>query len=60
MTLRKLRETVATAPKPNRAVRVQPPYHHDIDGDYLVALQKQVDSRKPSGFQLTPISEAGW
>lgn len=56
MTARRLRETADTG----RTTRIQPPYHSDIDADYLSALQRQVDAAKPKGFALTPISEPGW
>jgi len=38
----------------------QPNYHTEISTEYLDGLQRQVDSSKPAGFQLTPISQPGW
>jgi len=38
----------------------QPNYHTEISTEYLDGLQRQVDSTKPDGFQLTPISQPGW
>lgn len=44
----------------SRAIRCQPNYHSEISDEYLDGLQNQVNSGKPEGFKLTPISEPGW
>lgn len=59
MKVSKVRETTSAAGA-TRSFQGGPPYHSDISDEYLVALQKQVDACKPEGFQLSPISEAGW
>lgn len=59
MTARKMREMAASAASTKTPVS-QPPYHSDISDAYLAALQRQIDSLKPAGFKLTPISEPGW
>lgn len=59
MTAHRLRET-ADAARSDRTTRVQPPYHSEISGEYLSALQRQVDAGKSKNFTLTPISEPGW
>lgn len=43
-----------------RWIRSQPNYHSEIEGDYLDALQKKIDSHKVEGFRLEPVGEAGW
>lgn len=62
MPARKLK-AAAPAARPTRSVKAassQPPYHTEISSDYLDALQRQVDSTKPEGFKLTPITAPGW
>lgn len=41
-------------------IRMQPNYHSEISEGYIEAMQAAVDARKPEGFRLTPITEAGW
>lgn len=42
------------------AIRQQPNYDTEVPIDYLEALGKQLDEKKPENFRLTPISDAGW
>ena len=42
------------------AITAQPNYHRDIRISDIIALQETVDARKPVGFKLTPVSDAGW
>lgn len=41
-------------------IRMQPNYHSEISDRYIDAMQRAVDEKKPEGFRLTPIGEAGW
>lgn len=41
-------------------IRMQPNYHTEISDSYIEAMQRNVDEKKPSGFRLTPINDAGW
>lgn len=41
-------------------IRMQPNYHSEISDSYIDAMQKAVDSGKPTNFSLTPVTEAGW
>lgn len=41
-------------------IRMQPNYHSEVSEGYIEAMQKAVDAKKPKGFRLTPIGEAGW
>lgn len=50
----------STAAHGSPKIRMQPNYHSEISAAYIEAMQRAVDSQKPEGFRLTPISEAGW
>ena len=41
-------------------IDVQPAYHSEISEAYIAAMQADVDSKKPAGFTLTPLTPAGW
>lgn len=48
-------------PTPQRPkYAVQPRYHHEISDEQINQLQQKVDSSKPEGFALTPLSDSGW
>ena len=48
------------APRAAKPAPEQPRYHTEIDEAYLDRLQREVDERKPSNFNLTPLGEPGW
>lgn len=52
----KLFRAASQSPK----IRLQPDYHSEVSDDYLEAMQRDVDAKKPEGFRLTPVSDAGW
>ena len=60
MTARKFQETPVAIRPIKASIDVQPPYHSELSDEILAAVQSRVDSRKPSGFQLTPICAPGW
>ena len=43
-----------------RTTPEQPRYHTEIDDAYLDQMQRRVDEKKPSNFNLTPLGEPGW